>query len=278
AEHINWGDFETPLPTFPSPFHPGRAWLLVPSSLRMSTVESVIQIVPSSPFRKQLDPRYDPHESQALQDAYSQLPPPVPAFPEICLLTGIQIINDEVKASRIPSSRPTDDYERIAGVCALFLIRTFRCSQTTDDVSLAHGATQLPKLPSFIAQLLYTSGLPNGWALDAMGVLKLLRAKAPQTERMKLSGHRLFLAAFILVAKEKAGGQLIFGYKRIGNTRGGREVRELEDQRDEKRRKKEQRSGASESKVMKDLWWSAISGFAVKTVEEMQSQLLQHLN
>ena len=238
----------------------------------MSHLVSVTQIIPSSPLRKQLRSKEDIHDSY---DSQFQRLPPILAFQELCLLSDINVApnNKVVKPTSSPHSSPGPDYERVANICSLFLTRTFRCPQTTDDVSHTQGATQMPKLTSFITQLLYTSGLPSSWALDAMTVLKYLRLKVPQSEGMKLSGHRLFLASFILVAKERVGGQFIFQselWDKSGspNQAGVGKVMK-------RRRREKHRDGG---RVTKDLWWSAISGFNAQIVEDMQYQLLQHLN
>jgi len=101
-----------------------------------------------------------------------------------------------------------------------------------------------PRLQNFIAEVVYTAGLPISVASAALILLKRLRAQMPKlTKPSGLSGHRLFLASFIIAAREQS---LCYG-------------------------------NSQENKIFSASYWSKISMFSTREIDELTSQFFDRL-
>ena len=102
-----------------------------------------------------------------------------------------------------------------------------------------------PRLQHFIAEVVYSAGLPISVASAALILLKRLRAHIPElTKPSGLSGHQLFLAAFIIAAREQS-----FCY---GDSQ-------------------------KENKIFGASYWSKTSMFSTREVDELTSQFFDCL-
>ncbi|KIJ92641.1 hypothetical protein K443DRAFT_648855 [Laccaria amethystina LaAM-08-1] len=157
-------------------------------------------------------------------------------------------LHAHLQLERIPRRSSVGQYDTFFGlddVVASFsdyLVDVFGCPLKLESP----GTLKIePKLQHFIAEVVYSAGLPISVASAALILLKRLRAHIPKiTKPSGLSGHRLFLAAFIIAALEQS---LCYG------------------------------DSQKENKIFGASYWSKISMFSTREVDELTSQFFNRL-
>ncbi|KIJ95069.1 hypothetical protein K443DRAFT_339408 [Laccaria amethystina LaAM-08-1] len=188
-------------------------------NVSMGTRSSLFTITPST-------------HSPALLDSHS---------PHSSLHTHLQL-------ERTPRRSSVGQYDTFFGlddVVASFsdyLVDVFGCPSKLESPGTLKTE---PRLQHFIAEVVYSADLPISVASAALILLKRLRAHIPKlTKPSGLSGHRLFLAAFIIAAREQS---LCYGDSQKGD------------------------------KIFSASYWSKISMFSTREIDELTSQFFDRL-
>lgn len=127
----------------------------------------------------------------------------------------------------------------IAELCTSYLVKTFGCSEESDTSRFLRQ----PRLPIFIAKLVYRTDVPNSVVSATLILLQRFHARLP-ANFPGFSGHRLFLAAFIIAAQE-------FCECNIGSV--------------------------SEAKTRSARYWSELSQFPERDIDDFHGQLFDEL-
>lgn len=127
----------------------------------------------------------------------------------------------------------------IAELCTSYLVKSFGCSEESDTSRFLRQ----PCLPIFISKLVYRTDVPNSVVSATLILLQRFHAHLP-ANFPGFSGHRLFLAAFIIAAQE-------FCECDIGSV--------------------------SEAKTRSARYWSELSQFPERDIDDIHGQLFDEL-